>query len=235
MLIRTILGMEDLEVESMEVQKPLVNLNGRSLTVDIVARDADGGIYNFEIQRSDEGASPQRARYHASLLDSYYSKSSEVFPDLPEVYVVFITENDIYRANEPFYLFDRTCKRICRDLDDGTHILYLNGRYRGNDAIGRLMHDFNCSNANEMLKERVWLYKNNEEYNEKMCRSIEELCKEREATGEARGMARGEVKGERNLGLLIDKLLSLGRTDDVKAASTDPEARQRLYKEFGIA
>ena len=30
------------------------------------------------------------------------------------------------------------------------YIIYVNGAYRGNDAIGRLMHDFSCTNPNDM-------------------------------------------------------------------------------------
>ena len=39
------------------------------------------------------------------------------------------------------------------------YIIYVNGAYRGNDAIGRLMHDFSCTNPNDMnykeLEEQV--------------------------------------------------------------------------------
>jgi len=31
----------------------------------------------------------------------------------------------------------------CNPFDDGEHILYVNGQYRGDDEIGNLMHDFN--------------------------------------------------------------------------------------------
>ena len=39
------------------------------------------------------------------------------------------------------------------------HIVYVNGRYRADDDIGRLMKDFSCTSADEMhyneLAERV--------------------------------------------------------------------------------
>ena len=31
-------------------------------------------------------------------------------------------------------------------FDDGPHIIYVNGKYRGNDEAGKLMHDFSCTN-----------------------------------------------------------------------------------------
>ncbi len=36
---------------------------------------------------------------------------------------------------------------------DGSHILYVNGKYRGNDEIGKLMHDFSCTNPEDMRNE----------------------------------------------------------------------------------
>ena len=35
-------------------------------------------------------------------------------------------------------------------FEDGEHILYVNGEYRGDSAIGKLMHDFNCTKADDM-------------------------------------------------------------------------------------
>ena len=32
----------------------------------------------------------------------------------------------------------------------GTHILYVNGEYRGDSDLGKLMHDFNCMDAEDM-------------------------------------------------------------------------------------
>ncbi len=35
-------------------------------------------------------------------------------------------------------------------FDDGYSIIYVNGSYRDEDAIGRLLYDFNCRNADNM-------------------------------------------------------------------------------------
>ncbi len=34
-------------------------------------------------------------------------------------------------------------------FNDGEHILYVDGEYRGDDEIGDLMHDFNCSDPHK--------------------------------------------------------------------------------------
>ena len=36
---------------------------------------------------------------------------------------------------------------------NGSHILYVNGKYRGNDEIDKLMHNFSCTNPEDMRNE----------------------------------------------------------------------------------
>jgi hypothetical protein len=65
---------------------------------------------------------------------------------------------------------------------DGSHILYVNGQYRGNDDIGRLMHDFSCTDPDEMnyeeLAGRARYFKQNEGGENAMGCSIEDLLRE---------------------------------------------------------
>jgi len=46
---------------------------------------------------------------------------------------------------------------------DGQEIIYVNGEYKGDDPIGRLVHDMWCKNADDMyypeLAEKVRYYK----------------------------------------------------------------------------
>lgn len=67
-------------------------------------------------------------------------------------------------------------------FDDGEHILYVNGACRGDSDIGRLMHDFNCWNPEDMklseMKEVTRYYKETQEGVESMCRAFEETRRE---------------------------------------------------------
>ena len=51
-------------------------------------------------------------------------------------------------------------------FNDEAHIIYVNGKYEGNDPIGDLMHDFHCKKAydmkNKLLAERARYLKENE-------------------------------------------------------------------------
>ena len=82
---------------------------------------------------------------------------------LPETYVIFITEHDVIGKGEPIYRVERKILETDEFFDDGSHILYVNGAYRGDSDIGKLMHDFSCTDADDMfygkLADRVRYFK----------------------------------------------------------------------------
>ena len=84
---------------------------------------------------------------------------------------------------------------------DGSHILYVNGQYRGNDEIGKLMHDFSCTNPNDMnyeaLAEKARYYKQDEKGVAAMCKIMEDMRNEAAQKAElksARETARRMIK-----------------------------------------
>ena len=180
-ILGIILGKPDIKVTKVETQVEMRNLYGRSIRLDMKAQDKDG-VYNCEIQRADKGATPRRARYHGSILDANQTVTGALYEDIPETYIIFITEKDHFGKGKPIYRFDRYCEETGIHLNDGLHIIYVNGEYRGNDDIGWLMHDFSCTKSDEIhyteLAERVRYFKEDEEGVRNMCRSIEEMLKE---------------------------------------------------------
>lgn len=52
--------------------------------------------------------------------------------------------------------------------------------------------------------------------------------------GIERGKKEGKKEGEIKLGKLIEKMITMGRIDDVTRAARDESYRELLYKEFGI-
>ena len=77
LLIRCLLQRDDLQVIKVDTQEDLKNLWGRSARLDILAHDADGTLYNIEVQRAGKGASQKRARYNSSLLDSNITEPAD--------------------------------------------------------------------------------------------------------------------------------------------------------------
>ena len=81
-------------------------------------------------------------------------------------------------------------------FNDDCNIMYINGEYKGDNALGRLMHDFSTPNADEMyyseLAEKVRFYKQDEKGVETMCQIVEEYGNERAAEALKQGIQQGQ-------------------------------------------
>ena len=126
LVLRIITGKPDLVLLKCETQADMKRVTGaRSVCLDAYATDSTGKKYDIEVQRSDNGADPHRARYHSSMLDI---------------------------------------------------------EYRDNSDIGRLMHDFNCTNASDMyfdlLAEKTRYLKENPKGVSEVCKQMEDLRNE---------------------------------------------------------
>lgn len=194
LVLQITLKNKDIRVKSVETQKTLKNLNGRSLRLDIAASDGERD-FNVEVQRADSGAGPRRARYHQSMLDANITVPGEAFDQLPETYIIFITENDVLKGNLPIYTVDRYINELHTSFDDGEHIVFVNGSWDDDSDIGKLMHDFRCTKPEEMyysvLSEKVRYFKSNEKGVATMCKSMEDMRNEAERIGMAKGMEKG--------------------------------------------
>ena len=180
LVLRIILDKPDLKVTEVHTQRFLKNLTKRSVQLDIYAVDASDIRYNIEIQRDDKGAGVKRARYNSSVLDTRILPSGDDTDNLTETYVIFITENDVIGKGMPVYPVERYILNTGELFGDGSHILYVNGEYREDTPVGRLMHDFFCTNPDDMyykvLADRVRYFKENKKGVAMMCKAMEEMC-----------------------------------------------------------
>lgn len=92
------------------------------------------------------------------------------------------------------------------------------------------MNDFRSSKVDDMilepLKETVNRYKNNLREVAAMCADLEKWSMDERSEGRA--------EGAELLARLLKLLQAEGRTDDVKLALEDKEAREKLYKEYHL-
>ena len=179
LVLQIVLEKPDLKVLDVRTQVFVENLLNRSVRFDILATDSTGAKINVEIQRADKGAGRKRARYNSSMMDANLLKKGEDFDKLPETWVIFITENDVMGKGLPLYPVERCFLGTGDKFEDGSHILYVNGAYRGDTPIGKLMHDFSCTDAADMyygtLADRVRFFKESKEGIEIMCRAMEDM------------------------------------------------------------
>ena len=197
-VLHIITGKPDLILTHEETQKDLKRLLGtRSLCLDVHGIDSENREYDMEIQRADIGARPERARYHSAAMDIEALNAGQEFEDLPETYTIFVTESDFFGKGVGLYPIDRMNLATNTPFNDREHILYVNGQYQGEDDLGKLMHDFLCSDPDDMhfdiLAERSRYYKENPEGVSEMCKAMEDMRNEALERGRIEGRAEGRL------------------------------------------
>lgn len=226
-LLCAILKKKDLKVKDVHVQYDIKNLQGRSVRLDILATDESGKLYNVEVQRNNHGAVPKRARYNSSLLDANITDAGEDYKNLAETYVIFITEDDIFGANKALYHIDRIVKEIKKPFGDEAHIIYVNSKIQNNTELGKIMHDFYCTDANDIknkkLAKRVKYFKEDEEGVTVMSNIFDEVRLETKLEAEK------EKTNE-----IAKNLILLGIDDDkiLKSTQITKSALKKLKKEI---
>ena len=179
LVLQIVLDKQDLKVIDVRTQVFVENLLNRSVRLDVLATDSTGKKYNIEVERADKGAGKKRARYNSSMLDANVLKKGEEFDKLPETFVIFITENDVIGKGLPLYRIERCILETDELFDDGSHILYVNGAYRDDTPLGKLMHDFSCTQPSDMnygiLAERARYFKESKEGVAIMCKAMEDM------------------------------------------------------------
>ncbi|MCI6233238.1 MAG: Rpn family recombination-promoting nuclease/putative transposase [Selenomonas sp.] len=210
-ILRIILDRPQLVVREMQTQEDVPNLYGRAVRFDVFATDADGTAYDIEVQRSDGGADPHRARFNASMMDTMHVEKGEEWKGLPKVVVIFITEHDVLKGGKPLYHVERTIRELDgKRFEDDADILYVNGAFQDDTPLGRLMQDFFCTEPSKMhsgmLAERAAFFKSDEHGVMTMCKVIEEYAKKvygpeiekANAEGRAEGIAEKTLRTIRN-------------------------------------
>ena len=139
-------------------------------------------------------------------------------------------------------LFGKSVKLDIKDeegnylpFDDDCNIMYVNGKYAGDDPLGRLMHDFATPNADEMyydeLADRMRFCKQNERGVKMVSKIVEEYGDKRAAEALKQGIQQKAIEDARNLliekippetiarciGLPLEKVLELHKSVQVKA------------------
>ncbi len=218
LVLQIVLDKPDLNVVDVRTQVFVENLLNRSVRLDVLATDSEGRKFNIEIQRSDKGAGRKRARYNSSMMDVNLLEKGNDFEALPETYVIFITENDVIGLGEAVYEIERCFVKSGKRFGDGSHILYVNGSYRDDSPVGKLMHDFSCTDPSDMcynvLADRARFFKESKEGIAVMCKVLDDMRRQ----SYQEGMAEGKNKNRKETALNLLKLGTIS-LDDISFAT----------------
>lgn len=142
-LLQTVMNDKNLKLIKCEPQKSLRNVSGRSVILDALCQTSDKRYINIEIQKSDDDNHQKRVRYNGSNIDTYITEKGIRFDEIPDVYVVYITKFDIFKASHVIYHVDRVVRETSQVVDNGFHEIYVNTKVDDGSDISGLMQLFN--------------------------------------------------------------------------------------------
>lgn len=232
-VLNVIMDRTDLKVESLEVQYDVPGVITRGVRFDAFCTDAEGRVYDFEVQNDSAGASPKRARLNGSILDVACSRRGATWETLPDVYVIMFCEHDEIGLGQPISIIKNQVQGTDKLFGDGKSIIYINGQYRDiSTAIGRLIADFHCTEPSQMhserLAKRAKQLKSTDGEVTDMCNIVEEYAAEKAAKSKLEGEAIGRFQNTienvkqlmHNMNLTAEKAL---------AAIGIPEGERQQY------
>ena len=120
-VLRIITGIKTLKVRSVNVQYHFRNILTHSVTLDVLAEDENGRIYNIEVQKSDNDHHPKRIRYYQANVDISFLNKGCKYRELPECWFIFISEFDPFGLGDNYYEIERKIKNTDETVSNGVH------------------------------------------------------------------------------------------------------------------
>ena len=209
-VLRILTGIESLKVREVRTQYRISKIESRDAALDVLAEDASGKLYNLEIQQLDTVDHARRTRFYGSMIDSSYLEKGTTYADLPEVYIFYLSQTDIWRKKRTVYLIEKHFKDTDILYDDGLHIVYVNAAIDDGSKIADMMQYFKTSDPNDMehgeLSKRVHYLKRAEGGFSEMCEVSEKIFNEGIEEGFARGQKEGREEEKRETAITLFKM-----------------------------
>lgn len=216
-----------LKIVSVTPQAIAEDFFAKGCRFDVLAVDDEGKYYNIEVQNANEGASEKRARYNCERADSLLIHKGQEYKDYPELYVIFITENDYLGYGLPIYHINRYIEEVNERFEDAEHIIYVNGAAKNPaTALGRLMLDMQQSNptmiSNAVMANKMKELKEGKVFHT-MCKELDMLTAEAEAKGIEKGKAEEREQAMLDLAAAYSEFITNKET-----------ITKKLMKRYGI-
>ena len=118
-ILRVILSDKKLVVEDVVVQNSKRNLYGHSVRLDALCTLGNGTKCNIEVQRSNNDEHLKRVRYNAASIAVVDSQKGDKFRELEDLYVVYISEFDVFHGGYTKYHVDSVVRETGKKVKDG--------------------------------------------------------------------------------------------------------------------
>lgn len=211
-LAREIIGDDSIVIKKVEVQKNL-RIGKHHVTLDALATDDKGRLFNFEMQSTNEPDMNKRLNFYGSSVILSALAKGAPYSAIPDFSQVVFMPNDRYRRGKAVYV--SRLVEVDGFVTDSSYFLYeVNMAYRGRDRIGRIIQDLDTSEAkimyNKVLRETMAYYKDDEEGRMTTMGELEKISEGWRLRGFESGMEKGRKEERRAnvITLLKDRLLT---------------------------
>ena len=198
-VLRILTGIQDLSVLEVRSQYRVSKVTSHDAILDILAEDSNGYLFNQEIQRADTIDHARRTRFYGAMIDSEYLMKGKTYTALPDVYIIYISEKDLWKVGRTSYPMEKYFKGTEMLYDDGQYILYINAAVDDGSETAKLMRYFKTADPNDMsqgdLSKRVHFLKCEERGYEIMCEVSEKIYAEGREMGRTEGQEIGREMG----------------------------------------
>ena len=126
-----------------ELQKTIsLDLDAKSIRLDVYVKDGRGTIYDIEMQVIDTKELPKRTRYYQSIIDLQLIDKGELYNKLKPCFIIFICPFDPFQKGRHIYTFENLCKEDkTLSLNDGMTKIFLNAKGTQDD-VSQQLHAF---------------------------------------------------------------------------------------------
>ncbi|WP_318720864.1 Rpn family recombination-promoting nuclease/putative transposase [Treponema sp.] len=112
-------------IEMRQEEEVAIDYGKKGIRLDVYAVGATESFY-LEIQTTDTGELPERARYYQSILDVDDLNSGKNYSELKTSYIIFICIPDIFKKGRAKYTFENLCLEDTEiKLNDRTQKLFF--------------------------------------------------------------------------------------------------------------
>lgn len=206
-VIRIFTGIPDLKIVSLSTQVRLPRMVSHDAILDVVAEDSSGKIYNIEVQRADNLDHAKRVRYYGAMLDTACLEKGAGYEELPEVYVIYLSERDLWKAGKTVYTVEKKLSGTEIPYSDGMHIIFANAEANDGTEIARTMQYFKVSDPMDQshgaLSKRVHYLKCEEGGRQEMCEISEKIYNEGVAEGRIEGRNEGRLEIQKETAITL--------------------------------
>ena len=120
--------------------------NAKGIIMDVYLKD-ENKVINVEMQTTNKGDLPRRARYYQAAADIDTTPKGSQYKDLKQNYVIFICTFDPFLKGKPIYTFQNLCLEHDEPiyLGDGTEKIFLNTTAKDTSHLDgelRLFYDY---------------------------------------------------------------------------------------------